>query len=431
LKKKQKKSKIKTEKINLKNNIKNQNKEKIIKLTKEREELIKQQELIKLDLETLNKIPVEKEFKKEKSKNKASNKKIKYFVFLIIFSIIFTLFQINIFQNNVMKKLSYLLIPIYLLFILIDNIIENKNKSLRKNEEELKRQLQEEKEKYIKEKTNSENIVTESRIKILEEQLEEIINENKELDNEIKIMQIEIDHNMDFEIKKLKEKYACINLDEMIEDISVKNIKYQLSNIQENIKNDKIKLNTFEIAQKNIDNQLEDLIILQEEYKTLEEEKEFLEKQNTNIELTKKYLYIAYEKMKNQISPKFTENLSKNISIISDGKYTKVAINDEEGLIVENEYGEYIPASRISIGTIDQLYLSLRLSMIDEISEERMPIILDEAFAYYDDERLKNVLEFLIKQSSTNQIIIFTCTEREQKILNDLNIKYNLVELSH
>ena len=71
------------------------------------------------------------------------------------------------------------------------------------------------------------------------------------------------------------------------------------------------------------------------------------------------------------------------------GKYTKVGINDENGLIVENEYGEYIPADLLSTGTIDQLYLSLRLSMIDDLSNEKMPIILDEAFAYYDDDRLE------------------------------------------
>lgn len=41
--------------------------------------------------------------------------------------------------------------------------------------------------------------------------------------------------------------------------------------------------------------------------------------------------------------------------------------------------GEYVSAEKLSIGTIDQLYLSLRMSMVEEISKEKMPIILDEA----------------------------------------------------
>ena len=83
----------------------------------------------------------------------------------------------------------------------------------------------------------------------------------------------------------------------------------------------------------------------------------------------------------------------------------------------------------MSTGTIDELYLSLRLAMLDEISKEKMPIILDEPFAYFDDERLENSLLFLNEKSSEHQIILFTCTEREKQILDKLNIKYNLIEI--
>ena len=67
--------------------------------------------------------------------------------------------------------------------------------------------------------------------------------------------------------------------------------------------------------------------------------------------------------------------------------------------------------------------------MAQEISEEKMPIILDETFAYFDNERLENVLKYLINELKENQVILFTCTKREQEILNKLNIEYNLVEL--
>ncbi len=58
-----------------------------------------------------------------------------------------------------------------------------------------------------------------------------------------------------------------------------------------------------------------------------------------------------------------------------------------------------------------------------------MPIILDEAFAYYDNERLKNILEYLSKEYNNRQIIIFTCTKRETEILDKLNMQYNLIEI--
>lgn len=55
-----------------------------------------------------------------------------------------------------------------------------------------------------------------------------------------------------------------------------------------------------------------------------------------------------------------------------------------------------------------------------------MPIILDEAFAYYDEERLNNILKYLSEEFKDNQIIIFTCTEREKEILDKENIAYQL-----
>lgn len=58
-----------------------------------------------------------------------------------------------------------------------------------------------------------------------------------------------------------------------------------------------------------------------------------------------------------------------------------------------------------------------------------MPIILDEAFAYYDEERLENILKYLDKECKDNQIIIFTCTNREKQILDKDSINYNLISL--
>ena len=103
--------------------------------------------------------------------------------------------------------------------------------------------------------------------------------------------------------------------------------------------------------------------------------------------------------------------------------------NDQEGIIVELDNGNYVSASKLSIGTIDQLYLSLRLSMIEELSQESMPVILDEAFAYYDNKRLENILRYISNKFSNHQIIIFTCTNREKEILKELNISYNLATL--
>ena len=67
--------------------------------------------------------------------------------------------------------------------------------------------------------------------------------------------------------------------------------------------------------------------------------------------------------------------------------------------------------------------------MTEDLSTEKMPIILDEAFAYYDTQRLENILTYLANTYQDRQIILFTCTEREKDIFDKLHIKYNLINL--
>ena len=206
-------------------------------------------------------------------------------------------------------------------------------------------------------------------------------------------------------------------------------VEKELEDLQNKTNEKKLELHKIDLSKENIIPKLDDLAKVEEEIGVLEEEYEELMKRNNAILIAKKALENAYEKMKKTVTPKFTNSLSQNISEISNGKYNKVSINDENGLMVELPSGEYVSAERLSIGTIDQLYLSLRISMCTDISNENMPLILDEAFAFYDDERLENIFRFFIENYCNKQIIILTCTSREENILNKLRYEYNKVEL--
>ena len=211
--------------------------------------------------------------------------------------------------------------------------------------------------------------------------------------------------------------------------IHLENINYEIENLQNKINNKKIELHTLELDQKNIQPKLENLSKIEEELVNNKEKMSTLKNLDSSFNLAKKILSQAYEKMKNTVTPKFTEELSKTVSEITDGKYSNIMFHDELGLIVELEDGNYVPASKLSIGTIDQLYLSLRLSMVKELSEETMPIILDEAFAYYDTERLENILKYINNKFKDHQIILFTCANREKEILDSMNLSFNLINL--
>ena len=184
-----------------------------------------------------------------------------------------------------------------------------------------------------------------------------------------------------------------------------------------------------ELDYKNIEPKLENLSNIEEQLVNNKDKKVNLKDLEKSINLAKEVLIESYDEMKSAVTPRFTQNLSQIIKEITNGKYTNVIYQDETGLMVELESGDYVPADRLSIGTIDQLYLSLRISMLEELSEENMPIILDESFAYYDEKRLKNILKYMHEKFSEHQIIIFTCTDREENILKSLSIEFNMIEI--
>lgn len=234
------------------------------------------------------------------------------------------------------------------------------------------------------------------------------------------------------------EKTICDNVNrEMIENVNntglrtldLKTVENRIAQEEQNLSNSKIHLNTIEIEEKRIGQDLEKKLEIEEALEKTLEEKNDLETEERRIKLAKEMLEQAYIKMKNEITPKFTSNLSKIASKISNNKYSNIKFNDNDGLTVELENGEYVKCDRLSTGTIEQLYLALRLSAFEEITEEKIPIILDEAFAYYDNIRLENILSYLNNYYTDNQILIFTCTDREKQILDRLKIEYNFIKL--
>lgn len=111
-----------------------------------------------------------------------------------------------------------------------------------------------------------------------------------------------------------------------------------------------------------------------------------------------------------EFSPILNDLTTKIFNTITDGRYQNVIIHNDYGadVIEENEL-----LSRnfkyLSRGTIDQLYLSIRIAVSELMSEESMPMFLDDVLERYDDERLEKTLGFLSQFYKDKQAILFTC----------------------
>lgn len=199
--------------------------------------------------------------------------------------------------------------------------------------------------------------------------------------------------------------------------------------LQNEINQMNVRLHILDSEKNDMDEKLEKLAKIEEDLEEQIAIKAELESLDISFQIAKEALEKANEEMKHNISPKFEQNLCEMIDQITDGKYTRVKMNDEAGLLVEIENGEYMPVDRLSIGTIDEMYFALRLSVLSEITQEKLPIILDEVFAYFDEQRLKNMMCYLQDKKYDHQIIIFTCSNREEEILKQLKIEYHQITL--
>ncbi len=118
------------------------------------------------------------------------------------------------------------------------------------------------------------------------------------------------------------------------------------------------------------------------------------------------------------------------IAGITGGIYSSMSV-DENLNIFMNTRTKLVPIDQVSSGTMDQIYLALRLAAAKLIQSghDQMPLIFDDSFVLYDDERLRTALKWVGKAFGDRQIIIFTCHQREEEILRAEKIAFNLITM--
>ncbi|MGN6710818.1 ATP-binding protein [Anaerocolumna jejuensis] len=170
----------------------------------------------------------------------------------------------------------------------------------------------------------------------------------------------------------------------------------------------------------------EELLFYQEKERKLLEKEEELKIELEAVATAMETIKSLSQKIHDSFGAVLNQKVSGLVSELTGGSYNNIRI--DENLEMKAEIGEeYRVWDRLSTGTMDQLLFALRLSVSDILYDRELPLLLDDCFAYYDDRRTRAALSYLT--GCSRQILIFTCHERERKILNELNISYNYVDL--
>lgn len=123
--------------------------------------------------------------------------------------------------------------------------------------------------------------------------------------------------------------------------------------------------------------------------------------------------------LERRFAPVLEKKAAELLSEITNGHFRAVDLRGAELELSVREHEAAPPRSILSLsgGTLDELYLCLRLAICDTIFDAPIPVILDDVFVNYDDERLARMLTYLKKMAQTRQIILFTCHKRESLLL--------------
>jgi len=141
-----------------------------------------------------------------------------------------------------------------------------------------------------------------------------------------------------------------------------------------------------------------------------------LEETFAALEIAQQTLQDAAKALQRRFAPRISSRAQALFAKLTGSRYDRLTLGQDLSLSAGAE-GEDTLHDSIwrSDGTVDQLYLALRLAVAEELTPEA-PLILDDALVRFDDTRLEAALDILSEESQSKQVILFTCQSREKAV---------------
>lgn len=147
--------------------------------------------------------------------------------------------------------------------------------------------------------------------------------------------------------------------------------------------------------------------------------------------LEKRLLARAISAWEGQSQPAVYRRASTLLAQMTAGAWTSVRISGEGHLEVADDRGTVRDPLYLSTGTRQQLYLALRIALLQEASNvgRTVPVVCDDILVNFDDDRRASAAAALADLARTRQVIVFTCHREVVRLLRDAGKGTNVVEL--
>ena len=147
---------------------------------------------------------------------------------------------------------------------------------------------------------------------------------------------------------------------------------------------------------------------------------ERLEETYAALEVAQKALSTATSELQRRFAPRIAKRAQELFGKLTDGRYEKVMLAEDLSIHISAQEENTLRSSQWrSEGTVDQLYLALRLAVAEELTPDA-PLVLDDAMVRFDDKRLATALNILAEMAENKQVILFTCQSREKKLQGEI-----------
>ena len=131
------------------------------------------------------------------------------------------------------------------------------------------------------------------------------------------------------------------------------------------------------------------------------------------LETAQEYLDRATQELQRRFAPRIAKEAQRIFSRLTAGRYDRLTLSQDLSVNAGTAEETVLRGAMWrSEGTIDQLYLSLRLAVAKELTPDA-PLVLDDALVRFDDVRHAAAMEVLRQEAESKQIILFTCQSRE------------------
>lgn len=172
-----------------------------------------------------------------------------------------------------------------------------------------------------------------------------------------------------------------------------------------------------------LENLTEQVAELQQE--TLEEQ--HAREDRDALELAAETMSRLAARMSKTMEHTLDKEMSEILAQITGNVHEQLQVTDGQGIVLAEQLQKRTPEA-YSQGTMQQAYFSYRMAAGHMLmKEEPLPFLLDETFANYDEERLRQTLRWLAEQE--NQIFLFTCRETEMRLLTEEDIPFASIRL--